>query len=74
MYQVNWEDLKRPISVGGLQIRDPGLANMTLSVKLIWQLFVNKNHPVSNIFHIKYLKGGSLRNTTSANTPTDTAI
>ena len=74
MHLVNWEVLKRPILVGGLQIRDPGLANLALSGKLIWQLFVNKNYPISNIFRMKYLKGGSLRNTTFANTPTGIAI
>ena len=73
MHLVNWELVKRLISIGGLQIRDLSLANLALSGKLFWQLFVDKNYPVNKIFHMKYLKGGSLRNTTSANTPTGTA-
>ena len=59
---------------GGLQIWDPGLAILAMSGKLIWQLYVNKNHPVSQIFRKKYLKGGSLRKATAANTLTGTAI
>ena len=74
MHLVRWEILKRPISEGGLQIRDPGLANLALSGKLIWQLFVDKNHLVRKIFWMKYLKGGSLKTITSTNTPTSTAI
>ena len=74
MHLVSWEILKRPISKAGLQIRDPSLANLALGGKLIWQLYVDKNHPVSNIFRMKYLKGGSLRNITSSNTPTSTTI
>ena len=36
MHLVSWEVLKRPFSEGGLQIRDPGMANLALSGKLIW--------------------------------------
>ena len=61
MHLVRWEVLKRPISKGGLQIRDLGLAYLEMTGKLIWQLFVDTNHPVSRIFRMKYLKGGSLR-------------
>ena len=74
MRLVSWEVLKRPISVGGVQIRDPGLDNLALSGKLIWQLFVDKKYHVSNIFRMKYIKGGSLRNISSANTPTGTTM
>ena len=62
MHLVNWDILKRPTLEGGLQIRDPELANLALGGKLIWQLYSNKNHLVSMIFWRKYLKGGSLRN------------
>ena len=62
MHLVSWDILKRPLSEGGLQIRDPGLANLAMGGKLIWKLFVDKKHPVSKIFWMKYLKGGSLRN------------
>ena len=74
MHLVSWDILKRPISEGGLQIRDPGLANLEMGGKLIWQLYVDKNHPVNKIFRMKYLEGGSLRNLTTSNTPTGTAI
>ena len=53
--------MKRPISEGGLQIRDPELANLALGGKLVWQFFADKNHPVGKLFSMKYLKGGSLR-------------
>jgi hypothetical protein len=35
---VNWETVKRPINEGGLQIRDPGHANIALGGKIIWKL------------------------------------
>ena len=35
LHLVNWEDLKRPFSAGGLQIRDPSLAYLALSGKLL---------------------------------------
>ena len=69
MHLVNWEVIKWPLSEGGLQIRDPSLANLAMTDKLIWQLFVDTKHPISRIFRIKYLHGGSLRNISSANTP-----
>ena len=74
MHLVSWDILKRPISEGGLQIRDPGLENMALGDKIIWQLYVDKNHLVSKIIWMKYLKGGSLRNLKTANNPTCTTI
>ena len=74
MHLVISEVLKRSILEGGLQIRDPGLAYLALSGKLIWKLFMDKTHPINRIFRMKYLKGGSLRNITYSNTPIDTAI
>ena len=50
------------------------LANLAMSGKLIWQLYVVSKHPVNRIFRMKYLKGGSLRNISSVNTPTGSAI
>ena len=38
LYLVCWETIKKPISKGGLQIRDPGLANIALGRKIIWQM------------------------------------
>ena len=74
MHLVNWETLKRPILAGGLQIRDPKLANLPLGGKLVWQLFSDKRHPVSTIFWKKYLKGASLRNIKIENIPTGTTV
>ena len=74
MHLASWEIIKKSLSQGGLQTRDPFLDNMALGEKLIWQLYVDKYHPVSKIFRMKYLKGGSLRNITSSNTPLGTTI
>ena len=74
MNLVNWETLKRPILAGGLQIRDPELANLALGGKLVWQLFLDKHHPVSMIFWKKYLKGGSIRNIKIDNIPIGTSV
>ena len=74
IHLVRWEVLKRPILEGGLQICDPGIASLAMSVKLIWKLFADKKHPVSRIFRMKYLKGGSYKNITSSNMPSGTAI
>ena len=59
----------RPISEGGLQICDPGLANLAMTGKLIWKLFVDPKHHVSRIFRMKYLHSGPLRNISSTSTP-----
>ena len=74
MHLVRWKVLKRPTLEGRLQIRDPGLANLAMTGKLIWQLFVDPKHPVSRIFKMKYLQGGSLRNISFANTLFGSAI
>ena len=74
MHLVSWETLKIPLSEGGLQIRDPGLENLALGEKIIRKMFAEKNHPVSKILWRNNLKGGSMRNLKSANTPSNTAI
>ena len=74
MHLVSWDTLKRPITEGGLQIQDLGLENLAMAGKLIWQLYADKNHQISNIFWMKYLKGGSLRNLKSSHTPTGTTV
>jgi hypothetical protein len=71
---VNWETVKRPISEGGLQVRDPELANLALGGKILWKLYTNRRHPVSQILRKKYLKGASLRNLQAENTPKGTLI
>ena len=60
MHLVRWEVLNRPSSEGGLQICNPGLANLAMVEKLIWKLFDDPKHPVSKNFRMKYLQGGSL--------------
>ena len=57
-----------------MQICDPGLENQAMGGKIIWQLFANKKHPVSKIFWMKYLKGGSLRNLKAEKIPQVTTI
>ena len=57
MHLIKWETVKRHVLEGGLQIRDPGLVNLAMGGKLLWQLFSNKKHPVSQIFWKKYLHG-----------------
>jgi len=58
---VNWETVKRPISEGGLQIREPGLANLALGGKILWTLFSNNKLPISQVLRKKYLNGSMLR-------------
>ena len=69
MHLVNWEIVKRHVLKGGLQIKDPGLSNLAMGDKLLWQLFSNKKHPGSQIFWKKYLHGGTLRNIQMENNP-----
>ena len=71
---MKWEDLKCPMSEGGLQICDPALASLAMRGKLIWQLFDDPKDPVSRIFKMKYLKGGTLRNISTVNTPSGSTI
>jgi ribonuclease HI len=51
---VKWETVKRSTSEGGLQIRDPALVNLALGGKIMWNLFKNPKHPVSEILKSKY--------------------
>ena len=74
MHLVKWEIVKRIVLEGRLQIRDLGLTNLAMGGKLLWQLFSNKKHPVSQIFWKKYLHGGNLRNFQMANTPKGSII
>jgi hypothetical protein len=46
---VNWETVKRPYVEGGLQVRDPKLANLAMGGKIIWNLYANHRLPVSNL-------------------------
>ena len=69
MHLIKWETVKRSVLDVELQIKDPVLSNIAMRGKLLWQLFSNKKHPVSNIFWKKYLHGGNLRNLHMENTP-----
>ena len=68
MHLVNWETVKRPLLEGGLQFKDPKMSNIAMGGKILWRLFSNKKHPVSQLFWKKYLRGGSLRNIQMENT------
>ena len=68
MHLVKWDIVKIPVLEGGLQIRGPGLANLAMGGKLLWQLFSNKKHPLSQFFWKKYHNGGTLRNIQMTNT------
>jgi hypothetical protein len=71
---VSWDIAKRPKREGGLQIRDPSLANIILGGKILWQMYSNRSHPVSLLLQKKYLKGTSLRNFQNDNTPKGTPL
>ena len=74
MHLVKWEIVKKLVLEGGLQIKDLRLSNLAMGGKLLWQLFSNKNHPMSQIFRKKYLHGGTLRNIQMTNTPKGSII
>jgi hypothetical protein len=71
---VNWETVKLPYAEGGLQVRDLELANLALGGKIIWNLYANHRHPVSNLLIFFYLNGASMRNLQATNTPKGTLI
>jgi exonuclease III len=58
---VRWETVKRSISEGGLQIRDPAMVNQAFGGKIAWNLFTNPKHPVSEILKEKYAPHVQLR-------------
>ena len=68
MHLVKWEIIKKLVLEGGLQIKDPGMSNLAMGGKLLWQWFSNRKHLVSQLFWKKYLHGGSLRNIQMENT------
>jgi hypothetical protein len=69
---ISWDTVKRPLVEGGLQIRDPLHANLAMGCKLLWQLYAEPNHPVSQIFKIKYLKNQSIKHFTVEKNPKGT--
>ena len=60
LHLVNWDTVKRPVLKGVMNIIDPGLVNLAMGGKLLWQLFSKKKHPISEFFWKNYLKEGSL--------------
>ena len=59
---------------GGLNIRDPGMANFALGGKILWKLYSNKSHLVSQLLRQKYLNGSSLRHLHIDNIPNGTLL
>ena len=59
---------------GGLNIRDPGMANFSLGGKILWKLYSNISHLVSQLLRQKYLNGSSLRNLHLDNIPKGTLL
>jgi hypothetical protein len=53
---VSWDIVKRPSQEGGLQVRDPGLANLAMGGKILWKIFSKQRHLVSQILIKKYLQ------------------
>lgn len=67
MHLANWDLVKRPILDGGLQIRDPALSNLSLGCKLLWKIYSDPTHPVSETLTAKYAQGISLRHLSANN-------
>ena len=44
LHMFGYETTRKPISEGGLQIRDPRLANLALGGKIIWQMIAEKEN------------------------------
>jgi len=59
---VSWNIVKKIISEGGLQVRDLGLANLALGGKVLWKIFSNQRHLVSQVLIKKYMHGLSIKN------------
>lgn len=54
--------MKRPLSEGRLQVRDPGLANLALGGNILSKIFSKHCHPLSQVLIKKYLHGLSINN------------
>ena len=64
---VKWETAKQTLKEGGLQIRDPDSANVSMRCKILSKLHSNPNHPISTALRHKYLPNANLRNLQIAN-------
>ena len=47
VHLLKWDIFKTPVLESGLQIKDPGLTNLAIGGKILWQLFSDRKHPVS---------------------------
>lgn len=65
---VNWDTVKHPILEGGLHIKDPSTANISLASKILWKIYTDSKHPVNQILKKKYVTSISLRNMQIENT------
>jgi hypothetical protein len=64
--------VKRPHSDGRFQVRGPELANLAPRGEILWNLYANQRHCVSNILRNKYLDGIPRRNIQEECTPKGT--
>ena len=59
---------------GGLQIRDPDLANTALGCKILWKLHSDPNHLVSKTLRHKYIPNEKIINLQNANSRRSTLL
>jgi len=71
---VNWNITKISKADGGLQFRDPQVANLVLGGKILWKIIANKMHWVSQHLRRKYLSGSGPRSLEEGNIPRETPI
>jgi hypothetical protein len=71
---VKWEMVKRSTSEGGLQIRDPAIVNLAMGGKIMWNLFKNPKHPVSEMLKSKYAHKVPPRNLQESQTSHSTQV
>jgi len=51
---VNWNLVKKPKNLGGLEIKDLELMNLALGAKLFWRLLLDSNEWWKKAFIRKY--------------------
>eukprot|EP00253_Pinus_taeda_P033411 PITA_33411 len=73
IHLASWDLVKRPILEGGIQIRDPALSNQTLGCKILWKIYSDPSHQISETLIAKYAQGISLRHLSPDNTTAGTS-
>jgi hypothetical protein len=58
---IKWDIVKHPKESEGLGIRDPGLSNLAMGAKILWNLVSGRNDWWKQILKEKYLVGDRLR-------------